>query len=329
MQSDTMSKDYYKTLGISKTASEDEIRKAYRKLARKNHPDLNPDDKAAKARFQDIQVAYDTLNDAEKRKMYDQFGAGYDQMGGNPFGGGGGASQVDLESMFGGRGGGGGGSGFGGFDLGDIFRQFGGQGGPPPGGGRGGNRQATPSPGRDLQSELTIPFATAVLGGHANVSFQRNGTSDSIKVTIPPGIEDGKKMRLRGKGESGPGGRDGDLIATIRVASHPVFKRKGKNLECPLPLTVVEALKGCKVDVPTPHGNVTLTIPPMSSSGRRLKVREKGVVQKSEPNGDLFFEIEIKMPDERILTTIDSIDSMTISELERACPSDVRALLKW
>ena len=294
---DTMAQDYYETLGVSKSASADEIQKAYRKLARKYHPDLNPDDDAAKQKFKDIQLAYDTLSDAEKRKLYDQFGPEYERAGGSPFSGGAGGRR-GYDDIFGG------GAGPGGFqfegDLGDLFRQFTGGGGGGGGGGapRGGRaRSQAPAKGRDLSTEHTIPFNTAVLGGEASIPIRRDGKTESLQVKIPAGVETGKKIRLRGQGEAVPGGAQGDLIVTLNVASHPFFKRSGQNLELRLPITLGEAVQGATLDLPTPGGTVALKVPAGSNSGRRLRVKGQGVRQASAEAGDLFVELQIKLPD--------------------------------
>lgn len=289
----TMPQDYYKSLELSRTATQEEIQKAYRKLARKYHPDLNPDDHAAQQKFKDIQQAYDVLGDAEKRKLYDQFGPDYERVaqggafhGGAPGGGG-------FEDLFGG------GAGPGGFqfegDLGDLFRQFG-------GGGGGGRRASRGRPqavrGRDFSIQHTIPFNTAVLGGEASIPIQRDGKMESLQVKIPPGVESGKKIRLRGQGEAGSGGGPaGDLMVTLQVAAHPHFKRSGQNLELRLPVTLGEAIRGTVVDLPTPDGTVSLKIPPGSSSGQRLRVKGQGVRSSTGPAGDLLVEIQIKLPE--------------------------------
>jgi DnaJ-class molecular chaperone len=293
---ETMAQDYYQMLGLSKSASQDEIQKAYRKFARKYHPDLNPDDKVAQQKFKDIQLAYDTLSDAEKRKLYDQYGPEYERVQSSPFRGGAGGGPgggAGFEQIFGG------GAGPGGFqfegDLGDLFRQF--TGGAPGGAARGGGR-ARPSKGRDLSIEHTIPFNTAVLGGEASIAIRRDGKTESLQVKIPPGVESGKKIRLRGQGEAGPGGgAQGDLIVTLNVANHPFFKRSGQNLELRLPITIGEAIHGTAIDLPTPGGTVTLKIPPGSSSGRRLRVKGQGVRDSSGIAGDLFVELQIKLPE--------------------------------
>lgn len=285
-----MAEDYYKTLEVSRTASAEEIQKAYRKLARKYHPDLNPDDKNAKKRFQEVQQAYDVLNDPKKKSMYDQYGSNFENMQGNPFGGGSGGPQVDLGDLFGGAG------GFGGMDINDLLKQFGGGGGGAPDPRARGRR--APRAGADLEAAVTIGFQTAALGGEANIRVDRGTGSESITVKIPPGIEDGKKIRLRGQGQQVPGGKSGDLLLTVSVAPHPCFKRVGSNLEIKLPIGIQEAILGAKVDVPTPGGIVTMTVPPMTSSGQRLRVKGQGVRSKDGTAGDLYVEIHIKLPSE-------------------------------
>ena len=270
-----MDEDYYKVLGVNRSASQAEIQKAYRNLARKYHPDMNPDDKSAKQKFQQVQKAYDVLNDAEKRELYDRYGSSFESLAGagpggagwqtHPGGGPQGFEDVDFSELFG-RGFGGAGGG-GGFE--DIFKQFR-QGGAAP---RGAPRQ--PRRGADLQHEITVPFATSIQGGEVRLSVRRpSGKVEPIAVKIPAGIEDGKKLRLRGKGDPGPaGGEPGNIFVTIHVAPHPYFIRRGNDLEVQLPVTLAEAALGSKIDVPTPHGTVTLTIPAGTSSGKRLRVR--------------------------------------------------------
>ncbi|RMF43844.1 MAG: J domain-containing protein, partial [Planctomycetota bacterium] len=249
-----MAKDYYELLGVGRNATKEEIQKAYRKLARKYHPDLNPDDKSAQEKFKEIQNAHEVLTDPEKRKLYDQFGPDFERMGGGAryrHTGGGGPEGFSFEDIFGGRAGGGGAN----VDVEELFRQF--AGGSPFGGATRGRRSAARR-GSDLTAELTIPFHTAVLGGEASIVVHRGGKSETIAVKIPPGIESGKKLRLRGHGHPGAGGAPaGDLLVTVHVAPHPVFRRSGKNLELKLPITIKEAILGAKVDVPTPGGIVT------------------------------------------------------------------------
>lgn len=296
-----MAADYYQTLDVARTASEDEIRTAYRKLARKYHPDLNPDDPQAKKRFQEVQTAFDTLNDPKKREMYDRYGADYERMnaGGGPGGPGGaytwsgggpagaGGFEVDLEDLFGGGAGGAGGG------FADLFRQFGGGGRAGRSGRRGGAVR-----GADMEHELTVPFATAVLGGEASVSVRRpDGNTETITAKIPPGLDDGQKIRLRGQGEPGVGGAPaGDLLIVVHAAPHPHFRRQGKRLDVRVPITLAEALRGARVDVPTPHGTITLTVPPGASSGQKLRVKGQGVKPRSGDAGDLFAELMIVLP---------------------------------
>ncbi len=318
-----MADDYYKRLGVSSSASAEEIAKAYRKLARKHHPDLNPDDVNAKKRFQEIQTAYDTLNDPDKRKMYDQFGEKYEQMaggnphaggpGGNPFGGGGGAG-VDFGDLFG-RGGNSDGGGFGGMDIEELMRQFG-------GGGRG--RRSAPAKASDLSAEITIPLKLAVSGGKTTIQLDRGGRSESLEVKIPAGIRGGKKIRLRGQGEQGRAGKSGDLLLTVHIQTHPNFRVDGDNLELKLPITIGEAAKGATIDVPTPNGIVGLKIPPNSSSGKRLRVRGQGLPNRDGTAGDLYIELSIKMPD-----SLDA-DAMAAAEkFEAAYNKPVRASIVW
>ncbi|MEM7474391.1 MAG: J domain-containing protein [Planctomycetota bacterium] len=313
-----MSQDYYALLGVRRNASAEEIHKAYRELARKYHPDLNPDDKAAQQKFKDIQQAHDVLSDPEKRQMYDQFGPDFERAGGHPFAGGGGrpgGGGFSFEDLFAGGGG----------DLGDIFRQFGaGGGGPGPGA-----RRAAPTKGQDLNAELTVPFNTAVLGGEASISVGRDGKNESITLKIPPGIVSGKKMRLRGQGSPGQAG-PGDLIVELTVAPHPFFRRRGKNLELTLAVTLSEAMLGATIDIPTPNGQVALKIPAGSSSGRRLRVKGQGVQDKSGEAGDLFVELEIKLPTG--LTDGDGLDpelQQAVAKIESLYLEPVRENIVW
>lgn len=321
-----MAEDYYKALGVSQSASPEEIQKAYRKLARKYHPDMNPDDKAAKNKFQEVQKAYDTLSDPEKRKMYDQFGSAYEQMGGagGAGGGAGGPFPFDMEQIFGGRGGPGGGGGgfqFDPSDLGDLFNQFAGGGG---GGGGKRSRRAGPTKGSDIAAEVTISFHTAVMGGNCEINVSRGSQRETLQVKIPPGVDSGKKIRLRGKGQAGDGGENGDLIVTIQVAPHPHFKRQGQNLELKLPVTIGEAALGATVDVPTPGGVVALKIPASSSSGRRLRVKGQGIRNASGEAGDLYVELQIKLPE-----NMDEETRQAIQKIDQHYTGSVRDGLSW
>jgi len=315
-----MAEDYYATLGVARGASAEEIKKAYRKLARENHPDLHPDDPKAKAKFQQVQNAFDVLNDPKKREMFDRYGSAYESMGGggpqgpHPWPGAGGrggeAHEVNLEDLFGGGGGG----------FADLFKQFGNR------GARGGNRRPMPEEGADLEHDLSIPFASAILGGEAQIAVQRgDGRTETIRVKIPAGIEDGKKIRLRGQGEPGAnGGPAGDILIRVAIAPHPYFRRFGKRLEVSVPITLAEAIAGGKIDVPTPHGTITLTVPPGSSSSRRLRVKGQGVKAGSGEPGDLFAELEIVMP-----KNLSDDDRQQLAEIAQRYDENPRTELRW
>ena len=333
----TMAQDHYAVLGVSKSATQEEIQKAYRRLARKYHPDLNPEDKSAQKKFKEIQQAHDVLGDPEKRQLYDRFGPDFEHMAaGGPFRGGPGGgptagSSFSFEDLFGG-----GRSSPGGFnyegdlgDLGDFLRQFGvGSGG---GGARGRRPEAaSPAKGRDLNAELVVPFNTAVLGGEASITVNRSNKNESITVKIPAGVETGKKMRLRGQGEPGRNGVSGDLIIELTVADHPCFQRSGKNLELQLPVTLKEAALGASVDIPTPSGRVSLKIPPGSSSGRRLRVKGQGVKSASGQAGDLYVELQIKLP-QQLGAAEGSNENVrqAITQIEQLYSEPVRKNIIW
>ena len=311
-----MADDYYKTLGLSKSASADDIQKAYRKLARKYHPDLHADkdDKAkdkAKQNFQKVQQAYDVLSDAKKRQMYDQYGPKFAQMGGggpNPFGGGSspfGQGGVDFSQIFGGAGGGGG------FE--EILRGMGGGGRQSRGRGqRGRGRAAGPKKGDNIEEDITVPFSVMVLGGEHQVSFERRGGKvERVKVKVPAGIEHGKKIRLRGQGASGiDGGARGDLMIRVNVAAHPYYTRSGLNLNVVLPITLNEAVAGAKIDLPTPHGTVTVTVPPGSQGGKSLRMKGLGI-KTADRKGDLMAHLQIMLPE-----SLSDEDRQAIRKLE-------------
>jgi len=323
-----MAEDYYKTLGVRRDASQADIERAYRELARKSHPDLNPDDKAAKAKFQQVQKAFDVLGDTEKRELYDRYGSSFESMGaGGPqdatwgagpgAGFGAGAENVDFSQFFGERFGA---EGVGG--LGDIFGHF---------QRTSGRRAAGASPrkrtrGEDILHQVQIPLNVAVGGGQIQVTVQRrSGKVDEINVKIPAGIEGGKKIRVRGQGEPAPGkGTPGDILITVRVASHPFFTRRGRHLHLKVPVTLAEAALGAKIDLPTPTGTVTLSIPPGTSSGAKLRVKGHGVTSKGATPGDLLAEIEIVLPKE-----LDDVDREAIEQLGKRHPQQPRADLRW
>ena len=327
-----MDEDYYKTLGISRDASQAEIQKAYRDLARKYHPDLNPDDKKAKEKFQKVQGAFDVLNDREKREMYDRYGSSFETRGrrGPQPGGGGdggwggganwsgdspGAEDIDFSQFFGERFGAEPAGGFG-----DIFGHFRRAAGPKA------EKASARRQGRDILHEIQIPLNTSIRGGEVQLSLQRaTGKNETISVKIPPGIEDGKKIRLRGQGEPGPrGGAAGDILVTIRIAPHPFFRRRGHHLHVRLPITFAEAALGAKVDVPTPYDTVSLRIPPGTSSGTNLRIAGHGAPRKGEAAGDLFVEVQIVLPKQ-----FTEADGKLIEELGRHYPQNPRENLRW
>ncbi len=320
-----MAEDYYKTLGVPRNAPQADILKAYRDLARKNHPDMNPDDPKAKKKFQEIQSAFDVLNNPEKREMYDRYGSSFETVGqGAPQGGrgpgaGGGfgtsgfsTEDIDFSEMFGDGGGGGGPAG-----LGDIFSHF-----RRAAGGRGGAKRRA----SDVESEVTIPFNTSILGGEVQLGLQRpNGQTETIVVKVPPGIDDGKKIRLRGQGEKATArGTPGDLLLTVRVAPHPVFSRKGNDLSVRLPVTLGEAVGGASVDVPAPSGMLSLQIPPGTSSGKKLRIKGQGIGLKNGTRGDLFVEIQIVLP-----AGLSDAERDSIREIDQRHPSNPRQNLRW
>jgi len=321
-----MATDPYRTLGVDKAASQDEISKAYRKLARQYHPDMNPEDETAKKKFQEVQTAFDVLGDEKKRKMYDRYGAGFESMGGGgpspggwPGGGGAGGPNVDFDinDLFGG----GAGPGAAGGGFADLFKHF-----SPGGGGPGGRARSQPQPGNDLEYELTVPFATAVKGGEASISLRRaSGKNETISVKIPAGIDDGQKIRLRGQGEDSPnGGPAGDILVKVRTAPHPYFTRSGKRLDVTVPVTLAEAVEGAKIETPTPHGTITLTIPPGTSSGKRLRVRGQGVKPAKGEAGDLFAEIKIVLPQ-----GLTEEQTKQLADLARTDVTNPRDELRW
>ncbi len=325
-----MAEDYYKTLGIERNASQDEITKSYRALARKHHPDMNPDDKTAKEKFQKVQAAFDVLNDPSKRELYDRYGSAFESAGAGagPRSGGGGAwhaqgapgfEEIDLSQLFGERYGDAGAGGGGFADLFGSFRRA------SQGGKRKGRSRAAEQPAADLHSEIEVPFRTAVLGGKVEVGVDRGGGKiDHIEVKIPAGVNDGAKIRLRGQGAMGDDGNAGDLLLTVHVAAHPYFSRRGNDLTVRVPITLAEAVVGAKVDVPTPAGTIALRVPPASSSGKKLRVRGHGIKPKSGTPGDLYAELQIVLPPD-----IDDATAAAIKRLDETHPSNPRQDLKW
>lgn len=324
MPASPVSEDLYQVLGVGRDASKDDIKKSHRRLAMKYHPDKNPDNDAAKEKFKRIQEAYDVLSDDEKRSAYDRYGADFEKIrsggfypGGGGGGAGGGFDGLDLEQIFGGAGrGGGGGAGFQFDGFGDFFEQLSGRGGGGgfPGGG-GGRRAPRPQPGANLRHELELSLESAVRGGPMEFYVHQ----EKLSVNLPAGVKTGSKIRLRGKGNPSPnGGPDGDLILVIKVSPHPHYQRLGKNLELTLPVTVGEAVLGAKVDVPTPSGTLTLSIPPGSSGGTKLRLKGQGVPVKGG-TGDLIVKLQIETPD-----SVDEESKQWIEQFEASNPMNLR-----
>jgi len=303
------SRDYYEILGVSRNASADEIKKAYRKLARKYHPDLAKNDPKAPDRFKEVQQAYEILSDAQKRQAYDQFGHAAENMGGYR------NNQDRAQGWSGGA--------PGGFDFSDIFAAaVGGSGRRRSrnvkinfsdffnGGGsedffdnlRGQESQSSQS-GQDIVHPVSISFEEAIRGTTREIVLtipQPDGSAkrEHLSVKIPAGVDTGSKVRLRGKGQPGFNGPNGDLIIEVTVAPHAYFRREGRDLFLDLPVSVSEAALGAKIDVPTLNGMTTVTVPPASSSGKKLRLKGKGVSASSaKPAGDLYLIIKIILPD--------------------------------
>ena len=292
---DWFDKDFYKVLGVSKDVTPAELKKQYRKLARKYHPDSNPGDAAAEAKFKEISEAHSVLSDPEQRKEYDQIRA----MGtGARFTAPGSAGQGGFDDVFGGMFGGGANRGYsyqqnGNFD--DVFSGLFGGGSGGFGSASGGFRgYGGPTRGRDVTAHTTIDFITATKG--ETISLQASD-GKPIKVKIPAGVADGQKIKLRGRGQPSPdGGEPGDIVLTVSVRKHPVFERDGLNLRVNVPVTFTEAALGATIEVPTLGGDpVKLRVAPGTPSGRVLRVKGRGV-QTSKGTGDLLAVVQVAVP---------------------------------
>jgi len=303
-------KDLYDVLGVDDDASQEEIKKKYRTLARKHHPDRNPDDPNAEEKFKEIQKAYSILSDEEKRQQYDaqrRFGGG-----GAGFGGGGGGDrgawgqagggpevrfeQGNFDDVFGGRGGGGG--------LGDIFENF-------FGGATGGSQTRGRDPfgqqrqqrqqqrgrqggGQDIETTLKLSFREALEGGRKQVELP---SGESIRLKIPKGVRDGFKIRLKGRGQAGPMGQRGDLYVTFDVGDHPRFDRKGDDIHLTESIDMFDAVFGTEVRVPTPYGrHLKLTVPAGTQPGKKMRLKGQGV-KTEDGQGDLYVEIDVDIPE--------------------------------
>lgn len=303
------SRDYYDVLGVSRTAGDEEIKRAYRKLAKKYHPDRNRDDPTAETKFKEVQEAYDVLGDKAKRQQYDAFGfvgsgAGAGRTRPRPDGartytwstGGQEVPIEDLEDLFsafnvGGAGAGGPGG------AGGIFDQIFGRRGP--GGRRAATRVTPEQEVQDLEHHVQLTFDQAVRGATLDVKLPgASGTTTSLKVRIPPGVAEGQRIRVRGKGRrSVDGAATGDLYIVCHVQPHRYFARQGTDLYLDVPVTVAEATLGAKVEIPTYEGPTRLTIPPGTASGSKLRLRGKGIADaKTSLRGDMYAVIRIVPP---------------------------------
>jgi molecular chaperone DnaJ len=291
-------RDYYDILGVKKNASEDEIKKAYRKLAKKYHPDVNKGNKDAENRFKELSEAYAVLSDKEKRDQYDRLG----------------------KEAFSGAGGAGG--PFGGFDFSEFMNARGAQ----RGGGRtssrrttgdftdifgdlfgGGGFEAQPQRGADVEAETTIDFRDAILGTTVDLRFSDGRT---VKVKVPEGVGDNQRLRIRGKGApSQSGGPAGDLQLIIHVRSHPLFERRGDDIHIELPITIGEAVRGGEVEVPTIHGPVRARIPAGTQGGQTFRLSGKGVKKKSGA-GDHYYKVQIVVPRDAKAAASDAVDAI-------------------
>jgi DnaJ-class molecular chaperone len=283
-----VTRDPYEVLGVPRGAGADDIRKAFRKLAKKHHPDANPGDKASEERFKQVSGAFDLLGDPAKRRRFD-------------------AGEIDADGRevfrgFGGPGQGGpSGGGAGGFDasdfsdiLGEMFGRRGGRGGPRGGGGAGpGAGPGFAARGPDVRARLEIDLEEAILGGKKRISFQDGRTLD---VTIPPGAADGQTLRLRGHGEPGRGGK-GDALIELSIRPHPVFRKENEQLVMDLPVSIPDAVLGGRVQAPTPDGPVSLTVPRGATSGQSLRLKGKGLADSRGVRGDLLARIQVMLPE--------------------------------
>lgn len=306
-------KDPYQILGVTRTATQDEIRRAYRRLAKEHHPDRNPGNKAAEQRFKEIQAAYDVVGDPERRTQYDRFGEGgpapdvrtWTSSGHAPFGGG-----FDFGN---------------GDDLSSIFEQFFSRAGGTAT--RGRRRTAAPrrAPGADLEHAVELTFEEAARGCARDVRIAgAGGHVEHITFRVPAGVAHGQRIRVRGKGQEGSGGR-GDLLIECRILPHAYFRRDGLDVLLDLPLTFGEAALGTRVEIPTLDGPTWLTVPAGASSGTKLRLRGKGIRDsRTDATGDMFAIVKIVAP-----RTLAPRARDLVAELERELALHPRADLGW
>jgi len=303
-------RDLYEILGVSRKASGDELKRAYRKLAKKLHPDVNPGNKAAEERFKEVTAAFEVLSDEKRRRLYDEFGpdalrSGFDEKraaeyrrwkregapaGGMPFDFGD-FSQVHVGD-------------FGTFDFGTIFGDLFG------GGARGRPRAAAPAAGENAQAELQVDLRDAVLGAERDLRLD----GKTFRVKIPAGVTDGAQIRLAGQGGPGAhGGRAGDLFLTVRLRGHPQVRREGKDLFLDLPLTIPEAVNGTELNLPTFDGQVRLRVPAGAQQGMKLRLRGRGIPDlRGGPRGDLYAVVQLVLPelDEALRRAVKPLEAM-------------------
>ena len=294
-------KDYYETLGVPKTATRDEIRKAFRTLARQHHPDVAKDKKTAEAKFKDINEAYEVLGDDEKRKKYDELGANWDQAHhAPPPGWGRGGVGAEMPGGFSGS--------FGGTGFSDFFEQFfsgaatrGRERGSPFGGGP----MHEDRRGVDVEADLLVTIEEALHGARKKISFRRDGRSnvETFDVRIPKGVREGQKIRLAGQGEAGPRrGLAGDLLLVVRFERHPDYRVEGSDLIYDLEIPVWQAVLGGEANVPTPDGSVRLKIPAGSQPGRKFRLKGRGLPVSQTARGDFYVLLSVNLP-ERLTST--------------------------
>jgi DnaJ-class molecular chaperone len=295
-----MARDLYTELGVPHSATADEIKRAYRKLAVQFHPDKNPGNQRAEARFKAVNRAHQVLTDPRKRRLYDEFGEdglreGFNADAARAYARARGGHR-GIEDLFGGTSG----AGFGDL-LGELFR------------GKGRSRGRAAMKGSDISNEVSVEFAAALRG--AELAIQLPESQREVTVRVPPGADDGDKVRVAGQGLPGVfGGPAGDLVLTVRVQPHPYFERRGMDLYLDLPISAGEAYHGAKVGVPTPAGEVTLTVPRHAQSGQSVRLRGRGVRRK-EKTGDLYVRFLIKLPEaeapdvEQAIATLDGAES--------------------
>ena len=311
-------KDYYEILGVKRSSSAAEIKSAYRKLARKYHPDVNKADDADE-KFKEATAAYEILSDEKTRRTYDQFG--HVGPGGFPGGGpagrrprgwpGGAAGGISFEDLFSG-------SPFAGMSLKDILSNL-------AGGGRR-RRRASPAPrGNDAETDIALDFAQAALGSTMHLQMTGvDGSSQQLNVKIPPGVKEGSRIRIRGKGSPGPGGA-GDLYLRAHIRPHPYFRREGTDIYLDLPISIVEAGVGATVTVPTLDGPANLKIPAGSSGGMKLRMRGKGAMApKTKTRGDQYIVLKVVLPKK-----VSKAGQKALAEFAESDPYDPRERTPW